>query len=710
MKKGISLIMAGVMAASTSIVAYADETDEALRSALSAVKQRVSVAEEISEFDYSVSTGGLTPQYVFTWHTPDDAKEYKSVYVTYSNGVITNYSYSSNRSSWSSSASLAKLTSAQLYGKARSAVKRLNPNLTSYLMVDRDSLSMSPYSNNATFSVYRTKNGVPVQNDRGSITLDKNTGELISFRINWHQKASFKSKNGALSVDEAWEKYGDMISLKPQYEISYDWEKKEYVTRLVYVQGDSGEINAFTGNKSDFVADGYFDTDGIWDEDNACEEEPANPETGGGKFTENELKELDKNLPFGTQQAAEKILKTNKYLTFDDDMKLDYDTLSKMVMGGTETYIYYANFSNNTKDEWDIEAPIEEPVVWAVDDEFFAVYDPMVEYVHKSVSLSINAETGEILSYNYYDSSDTAAESYDMKKADKTAQDVLNALSPKHSKAFTAHISNESSWQQYISKTQYKTFYEGSYHTFTREAYGIPVTGNNVNITFDGNMRLTNYSINYNEVEFADPSDMLRAEDILNKFRAENELNLYYKAGSSKTKTLTVLVYGTNRTVYADAFTGEPLYGYYSARENDLSGISDPTVLNKAKALNDNGIIISTEKFTENDAVKYNDLSSLISYIGRYPYSDNYDELTDRSVTVSRGEAMKIIASAAFGSRVAELKGIYKSPFSDIKDSDSNVGYYAIAYALGAAKGGKLIPDAAYTYGEMINFIYDSMA
>ena len=58
------------------------------------------------------------------------------------------------------------------------------------------------------------------------------------------------------------------------------------------------------------------------------------------------------------------------------------------------------------------------------------------------------------------------------------------------------------------------------------------------------------------------------------------------------------------------------------------------------------------------------------------------------------------------GDVVPELKGIYKSPFSDVKDSDKNVGYYAIAYGLGVVSGDKLNANKTFTMGDMIKMVY----
>ena len=714
MKKFVSLAVAGIMAASLGVSASADnpvavpvsalvntaasDTEAELRSALIAVKQRISVPEEISQFSYSVDSNALAKTYYFYWDTPAGSENYKCVNAVYSGGVITSYGYYDYSTSSSSGAHLAKLSSAELYAKAVKAVRTLNPTVAPYLRVVSDSIYMTPYDSTASFTVQRVKNGVPVENDRGKVYLNKDTGEVTYFNLNWHRKASFKSKDNALSADEAWDSYCEMISPEPQYEIYYDYENDTYATRLVYVQDNYGDINAFTGKKSDFRADGYFDKDGMFDEDCEVEEPNANPETGAGDFTTEELRELSVPLPYAKPEAVIDILDTNKFLFFSDELQMSYDYLFKDTTGGEEKYFYTISFTNSEKEHWDYEN--ENPV--APEEKFQFMH-------HDEVSLCVNAQTGEIINYHFYTSDDSDVDSYDLTAADKKAAEALKSLSPKYAAKFSEQ---KSSTDEYVVTEEDKnktstTVYCGSNHNFTRKVNGIRVIGNDVQMHFDGKMRLRNYSINYTDVSFDSTKKMLAEEQILDKFRESAGLKLCYKAGSSNKKTMTVLVYSAEKALYVDAFTGEPVYSNASALENDLSGISDSDVLRRAEALSDNGIVISSRKFSENDAVYYDDFARLIGFIGnRCAYNVDFSE--DKQL--NRGEAVKLMAAAKFGAEVAELKGIFKSPFADISDSDENVGYYAIAYAAGLASGSELHPADSYTYGEFIGLIYDMLS
>lgn len=714
MKKALSLALAGVMAVSTSVVASAAETDSAAEEILAMVKERVTVADEISEFDYSASKQGPVTVYNFNWSTPSGAQEYKGVSVTAYSSVITSYYTYGGKESWRDTPALAKLSSDRLYSKAVSAVKQLNPTVASSIKVDKSSLFMYPHSANASFQVYRVKNGVPVNGDSGKIVLDKDTGELVSFSISWHPKAAFQSKKGVLSEDEAWQKYGELISLAPRYEIDYDWEKDEYTSRLVYFQSEYGEINAFTGAKSDFEADGFYGDTNDMMFDEAAEAE--NPATGsadkGSAFTPQELAEITKDLPYANEDAIVKLVKSNKYLTFDDGMVLDWDNVYKEKRGGEEKYIYNACFSTQTKEDY-----FEQPIIIDYDEGTVeAAAEEEVDY-DSSFYIMVDAQTGELLSYNYYTGEYIVADSYDMEKADKLAEEIMKSFAPTHVADYTDYTSSESTAETTVNengKKINKTSYYGSVHTFGRVANGIPVSGNSAQMWFDGKMRLTSYNLAYADVEFVDPEGMLTADEALAKFRESCDLELYYKARTGKTKTATVLVYGADDTVYCDAFTGEQIRNWNVTNENDLSGITDPTTLSKAKALDDNGIFITDGKFTENTPVSKDSFVSMMGYIGEsYPKKDTAlpsgHKFADDSFTLTRGDAMVLFTTFKCGNSVADIKGIFKNPFTDVKDDDSYLGCYAIAYALGATSGDKLNAGADYTYGELINLVYDSM-
>ncbi|MGN1423172.1 MAG: YcdB/YcdC domain-containing protein [Oscillospiraceae bacterium] len=686
MKKALSITLAALTAASTCVCAYADNDLTAEnKTVLSMVKSRVDVPEELTEFTFSKFVNGPVNCYNYTWTTPFSADEYSSMSVTAYANIITSYAVD-NKDVWNydSNGSLAKMSGDQLYAAAVAKIKQLNPTVYKTIKVDRDSIRMNIHRNTATFSVYRTKNGVPVKSDRGSITLDKNTGEVYSFSINWHPKAAFRKLSGVISTEEAEKAYADMIAIKPVYVLNYDYETKTYSTNIEYRQTDYGEINAFTGNKSDFEADMYYDDDDIFDEtgESATDTNGANPDTG---FTPKELEELEKELPFGNAEAVIELVKSNKYLTWNDTLTVSNDYLYKTETASDVRYIYSVQFDNNGE------------------------FSSSSKSIYMSVNL--DAETGELISYYYGDyNGGQYTQSYDADKAEKLAEKILKEFSPSH---YSEYGSPETNVNEYNHK------YYGSDHSFTRVVNGIDTEFDHAEIIFDKDMRLTNYSINYTNVDFVSPDTMLSADQIMEKFYENSPLELNYLVKTGKTKTASVLVYSDDDYLRYDAFTGEPVYVWNSKLTSaGLDGITDKALLKKAEVLTDNGLVISTEEFTQNDTVSRLDFERMTGYIaggGWYSYGAKLDmlpsgisnEKADPDTKLTRADAMCLFTSLMAGDNIAQLKGIFKSPFTDVPDDDPYTGYYAIAYALGAANGTTLAPTTPYTYADLINLVYD---
>lgn len=692
-RRFLAMTMAAVTAlTSTGIYAFAEGQDsEALAAAITIAKTRLDIPEELTEFSYNTMNSNLRDTYSLMWSTPRDAEEYNYVNVMVCGSIITQY-YSSVDGWDKSERSLAKLSGDEIFSKAKEAVKMINPTVAGVIELDRDSLDISLYSDRATISFVRTKNGVPVKNDRGSITLNKNTGELISFYMNWHEKAAFKSAADVITEDKAKEKYAQMIDIQPQYEIYYDWESREMKSRLVYRQSDYGEINAFTGKKSDFTADGYFENGELTDD--SADMEVVEEDSGKGNgydFTEQELEEINKELPYANEAAVKKLLQDDQYLTYKTDMELNYSNLYNITFGDKTRYLYTASFTN---EKWGDE--IEEPMPlydYMVEEEDYS--EKYVENVYQMVQITVDAESGQLISYSYYDSGTQDVDSYDLSKADKLAEEIAEKYAgDKFGEFRSSNDSYTFGWSDGNI-----TRYSGSSHNWTRYANDIKVSGEGISVQFNADMVLTSYSMDYTDIDLPDPAGMLTAKQVMSKFWEKNELSLYYLARLNQKVTKTVLVYGTNGTVYADAFTGEPVNDYYYKKaENDLSGIKDKKIKKMAQALDDHGIIISAEKFSENDPASAELFRSIIGF-----YSDG----SEKSDRLTKGNALVLYVKSVCGDVVPEIKGIYKSPFSDVSDDDENVGYYAIAYGLGIASGDKLNADDVFTMGDIIMFAYN---
>ncbi len=702
MKRALSFTMAALMALSSSVCVYAEGRDEAeLRTMLSRVKSRIEVPAELEEFDYRVSTYSPKEEYTFTWYTSDDAETYKAISCTICSSVITNYSYTDADfySYTGRDISLAALSADELYSKAVKAVKMLNPTVAGSIEIDKDSLSLALSGNRATFQLIRTKNDIPVNNDGGRIVLDKDTGELISFNISWHPNAAFRSPEKIIPEEKAKDAYENMIAIYPEYEIYFDGDNKAYTSRIVYRQADRGEINAFTGKKSNFVTDGYFGDNDITMDD-AVEEETTEAADKNMGFTEAELKELNKELPFATEADIVKLMKSDEYMSYNDGMALDYSRLYKTEYNANETYVYTANFSAEQAGDSVVYEDYGEEVVW--EDSYF----------YESVSISVNAETGEIISYSYYNSDMDSSDTFDEAKTKALAEDIAEKYAGERFDEYTFDSGDVS---KYTDK-QNKTTYYGSWYSWDREVNKLDVRGDYINVGFNAHGVLTEYRINYSDVEFASPDDILSEDEIMDIFWQDNELELYYLARVHEKITKTVLVYGTDGTVYRDAFTGKPVYNWDYAVQSNVEAIKDKALREKAEILEMHGLAVTNGMEKVSDGVKtdaYADILNRICAMGLY---GQYDILPlssgkyDAEADITVGDAMVMLTSAECGTAVPSLGGIFKSPYTDVKENDKNIGYYAIAHALLESDDTVLGADEKFTYSDMIDMIYDYLA
>lgn len=701
MKRALSFSMAALMALSSSVCVYAEGRDEAeLRTMLSRVKDRIEIPVELEEFDYRVSTSAPKEEYTFTWSTPDDAEKYEAISCTICSSVITSYSYVDGDyySSYGKDIKLAALSADELYSKAVKAVKMLNPTVAGSIEIDKDSLSVALSGNRATFQLVRTKSGIPVENDGGRIVLDKNTGGLISFNISWHPNASFRSPEKILPEDKAKDAYADMIAIYPEYEIYFDSDNKVYTSRLVYRQADHGEINAFTGRKSSFATDGYYG-DNIVTEDSVDMEET---DTAGANksFTQAELKELNKELPYATEADIVKLMKSDEYMTYHDGMELGYSRLYKTEYNDNETYVYTANFSADQMSDKPVYEDYMEEVIW--EDSYF----------YESVSISVNAETGEIISYSYYNSDMDRSDTYDEAKTKTLAEDIAEKYTGDRFDEYTYDTGNVN---KYTDK-QGNTTYYGSNFSWDREVNGLDVRGDYISVSFNAHGVLTEYRINYSDVEFASPDDILSEDEIMDMFWQDNELELYYLARVHEKITKTVLVYGTDGTVYRDAFTGKPVYSYGSTTQSNIDVISDEALREKAEILEMHGIAVTNGMEKAEDTVAASVYANILNRICTMGLYGQYDVMPlsggkyDAEADITVGDAMVMLTAAECGTAVPSLSGIFRSPYTDVKETDKNIGYYAIAHALLESDDTVLGADQKFTYSAMIDMIYDYLA
>lgn len=754
MKKTITKIAAAAMAVmlagaavpmTTAMPVYAisgsstsDNSEVEMKAALTVAKQRVNIPEELTEFSYSTSKSYGTKVYSFVW---SDKKDVLSMYahtinVTVVGDMITSfYEHKKEKSSgYSTEPTLAKLSEEEILAKAQGYIKQLDPQIAAEVKAEVDSLNL--FGDTASVSFKRYVNGVEVSGNDGRVTLNKDTGELYNFEANWWGNADFQSPKTAKSEAEIREAYKKLCKLTPYYKIQTDWTTKKKTVRIVYDPNFTSEIDAFTGEESNIWAEmseaggtRYYGYDMAEPEEACAEDAVGNPATGadgGVVFSEAELKKIQQDASLITPEKAFEMLKKDKYAALTDDYEIkSYEVYTEDREFGVMPFSL--NSDENVKDKYET---FYISIYFTAKDKAYKGY--------KSVQVTLNAETGELISLFRYNTKETLPQ-LDAEKANAIAEGAAKQYAKDIFSEFKAYEHNvdapvpveEDENGEPTGKVKKETSREFS---FDRYVNGIQVYGDSINVTVDSNGVVTSFSYNYTDDVKFPSADILSADEALDKLYTYRDFNYYYTGWIAKDgKVKTYLVYDMDY-FYLNAKTGKlcnwdgsPRKDYTNGRDvtyTDIKGIPQEQAI---LALQKYGVTITKEsQFKPNENITKEEFNKLLSAAlrgnGVYYYDAPEEEELEVDATDENGKpidpsATRTDAAVMFVQQydrndIAKLKGIYKTPFSDVKSSDENIGYIAIAYAKGfILKGdGKFNGEQKITRAEAMQMIYDYLA
>ncbi|MGN0674884.1 MAG: S-layer homology domain-containing protein, partial [Oscillospiraceae bacterium] len=484
-------------------------------------------------------------------------------------------------------------------------------------------------------------------------------------------------------------------------------------------------IDAFTGKESTIwedmkAAEGtrYY---GGWDCDDAVAEECdsdeglENPATGSVNFTPAELEKIQKDNNLIKTDKAFEMLKTDKLVALTDDYKL-------------KSYEIYSTEDVKTGDE-----TFYLDLRYAVKDELKENYKS-----YTNINVRLNAETGEVLYLNRYGNKADLPK-LDVAKAKGIAESVAKTYSKDIFTQYKADKSNSSPVSSWTSGG--KTYYESERSfAFNRFVNGIQVTGDQISVSVDSNGVVTSYSVNHTEDVTFVPNNILGKSEAFDKLYDQQAFEYYYDGWITKDgKVKTYLIYKMD-SFYLNANTGklcswsgtEP-YTYVSAEDvkySDIKGIKQEEAI---RALQKYGVVLTTKsKFEPDKLITEDEFMNLVtSALGGYSvaYEDEVEvEYVEEDMTLAqkteaekkaeaekkdKAETTVKEAAVMFGklylsADIAKLN-IFKSPFSDVKNSDEDAGYIAVANAKGFITGenGKLNGEKTITRAEAAQIIYD---
>ena len=697
-------VYAQTAAASTASSSSSAKNTEALTKALETIKSRITIPEDYTDFSYSSSVRSGIDTFSFTWKQDSEITSGSLGYINVriSGDVITYFNhYDPSYKTWGDPA-FARLSTGQLIGAAKNAVKMLDPDIADQLSYD-ENVSPELRSSTITVSFTRQNEGLDFDKNSGYVNIDKNTGELISFSLTWWGDAKFKKADTAVSVSDIEAAYRQNVTLTPYYRIKNDDGKLS--ASIVYAPDKTVLFDADLAKPTTMLDDfavanntsNYTLDDTVEDvEEDAAYETTEAVSAGAGisrsnpVFTDAEKKALLDSGKYYSKTDAVKLLKDDKYLGLTDKYVLSSAEMEKTSADdGSYSYLWNFNFYINTTDQY------------------------------KQMYVTMDAESGKILSYRKYDySSGKKSRTINIKSVNKIAEAAAEYYLPEIFGEYRADESNTADAKGASDRTL----------VFDRYVNDIQVSGNSININVNSDGEVMSFDYDYDDIKFPE-AKIISADQAYDSLFKQTDFDLYYSGfrtldGKAKTYMLYFL-----DTYYINAKTGRLCSydgGEYNSAESsgscpytDISGTWAEKYITK---LYDYGITLSVNdnKFSPDSAITEREFARLLDSLyysevmpllyGDYAYDDTS---TLGNSPLTKAESAKLYILARDGKAFAELKGIYKSPFKDVKSTDSNVGYISLAYAMGAVKGdssGNFNPDSKITRAYAMYMIYNIIA
>lgn len=701
-----------------------NESEVEMKAALTKVKQRVKIPAELTEFTYSTGKSYGTKVYNFIWRNKKSGNDYREMNISIVGDVITSYRDSKASAKYSQDPTFAKLSQEQILAKAEGYIKQLNPKIADQVKTEVSRLNLM--NSTATVSFTRYVNGVEVKSNSGTVTLDKDTGALSNFSVSWWDNADFPSPKSALTEKEIKEEYKKLCNLTPYYGISTDWSTGKKTATIVYEPDFTSEIDAFKGEPSTIWQDmqnaggtrfyGYEAYNMAADVTDDVEAEDGDYDEGAGgvTFSQEELKKIQLDKSLITPEKAFETLKKDKYAALTDDYVIaSYDVYSEK----SDYPVPLVEDSDTAKKEKEEEFFLN--ISFKVKDELKKTFKG-----YKNINVSLNAKTGELLSMSKYSNSSTLPK-LDVGEANAVAE----AAAMQYAKDMYAKCKPNANNSAEV-KTWSGGFETARRFVFDRYVNGIRVNGDRVNVTVDSAGTVTSYGSNWTEDVKFPSAKILSADQAFDKLYTQRDFNYYYTGWITKDGKVKVYLLYDMDSFYLNAKTGklcswnggEP-WSYNDGRSvkyTDIKGIPQEQAI---LTLQKYGVTLTTDsKFKPNEAITKEDFQKLVNSAvgGYYGVEEDVEEDVGEIVKDDEGTAKKpagltrteaaVIFSGRFDNGgILKLKGIYKTPFSDVKSSDENAGYIAVAYAKGfIPKGnGKFGGSKTITRAEAMQMIYD---
>lgn len=695
MKTKIALVVAIIMVITAALPGFVfAEGDTGLEDAIKSVKQLFDIPESFKDFSYSVNAHGDMKVWELNWRSKGDEGGSISAMVDNTGDVLNYYSY--KYMDERSIKKLPKISKAEAQVKAEEIVKKASPGVFDSLKLVESNHQVSINDQTYHFSYVRTYNGIEFPLNRITVAINRQTGELQSYSKEWTKDISFPSADKVLSLKEAQEAYIKNFGIRLTYNAATEKDDIRVYAAYTPIYNSNYYIDAISGEKV-YMGGVYYGGD--YSRAEFDKQALSLKGTGDVVLTPEEIKAVEEVSKLITQENAEKIARELKVLELDDTFTLERASL-------------YRNWISKTGFNWNL---------------YFSRKPDDQGKNYASVSVSINASTGEITSFgtDYAVDEDSNAK-FDKDAAKKEVEKFINSIQADKFKE--TEYDEVSAEPVKLPENQEPKFYSFKY---VRKVNDVLFPDNGITVGINAvTGKIVNYNLDWYDVEFPSVENVIELEQIYETFFKEIGLKLQYNMQRSdmvyvkspgqnvdaQKEVKLVYAVNTEKPARFDADTGAILdydgKPYKEKKALEYTDISGHYAKKQIEILAETGIGLEGPELRPDEQIKQKDFLLLISQIinGGYEFygknSISSDEETENLYKMliregivkedeknpegplTREDSVKFIIRALKYDKVAELSDIFNCTFKDKDEINPDlIGHVVIAKGLKIVNG-----------------------
>lgn len=687
-----------------------DTSNKALEAVILAVKSKITIPKEYSEFDYNFYNSGYNNQYVWslTWRDTKDNSNIR-VEADQSNRIISFRKYTYNQAG-----NLIPINRKKdMLTKAEDFLKKIVPSVATKL-VYKASTFEGIYSSNYVYTFERVENGISLPDNSASVGINGATGEVAFAHINWLYNVSVPSSKTEITKEKAAELIKDNVSMKLVYRSNnyriFDGGSSNEKGKAYLVYEPSINyiaIDAKTGQVYDKKTEWVDLYNSVNESEKQMDTAASTTGSGSVTLTDEEIKKIEelKNL-ISKDDAINKVL-NNKYLYIDKSLKLNYISLEKDYYGNNDDYVWNISFSDPREIDYSSEK------------DFYRAY----------ASARVDAKTGKIRSFyaslnDYYDYEAGQWKTVEIKYKKDQAKSILEKfLNTENSSRFKkSTLANETPdyAAYYIDNNP---VYAGYKYQYNRVNEGVEYPNNNIYGSVDGiSGKIYSYGYYWEDnIVFESTKGVMSPDKAMDHYLSKDGFGLKYEINTVNTeKNNTYETKKNIRLVYRpdinpsgiSPFTGEQLdYNgevYTDIKPYEYKDIPDTEANREILLLADMNIGFEGEYFYPDKDITINEITKLLEGVG-YSYGREKELKGDKSI--SKEELAYLFITELGLEKVAKLSEIYKTGFNDEYSIDKkHLGAVALAKGLGIVEAdgnNNFNPKSNITRGEAVHYILE---